>query len=154
MSDTPTKTYPPSFLHALIADHEAERAGARSEESSAVGQTTTRSTFEAAVKEAAEQAVLRFVAGGQWVMPDYQSRVRIPDGWMQEMWRLVDADRIRAQVAQRVEAELAERIVNHIAAELATDIKQILSVKERREAIRALARQHMESLMTTGGGTR
>ena len=36
MSDIPTKTYPPSFLHALIADHEAERAGARSEESSAV----------------------------------------------------------------------------------------------------------------------
>ena len=117
-----------------------------------MGQTTTRSTFETAVKEAAEQAVLRLVAGGQWVMPDYQSRVRIPDGWMQEMWRLVDADRIRAQVAQRVEAELAERIVNHIAAELATDIKQILSVKERREAIRALARQHMESLMTAGGG--
>jgi chromosome segregation ATPase len=25
MSDIPTKTYPPSFLHALIADHEIER---------------------------------------------------------------------------------------------------------------------------------
>ena len=36
MSDIPTKTYPPSFLYVLIADHEAERAGARSEESSAV----------------------------------------------------------------------------------------------------------------------
>ncbi len=36
MSDTPTKTYPPSFLHATIADHEAERAGATPEESSAI----------------------------------------------------------------------------------------------------------------------
>ncbi len=31
MSDIPTKTYPPSFLRALIADHEAERAGATPE---------------------------------------------------------------------------------------------------------------------------
>ena len=36
MSDIPTKTYPPSFLHALIADHEAAQAGATPDESSAV----------------------------------------------------------------------------------------------------------------------
>ena len=36
MSDAPTKTYPPEFLEAMIADHEAERAGATPEESSAV----------------------------------------------------------------------------------------------------------------------
>jgi hypothetical protein len=36
MSDIPTKTYPPSFLHALIADHEAEQAGATTEASSAI----------------------------------------------------------------------------------------------------------------------
>ena len=44
--------------------------------------------------------------------------------------------------------ELAERIVNHMAAEISTDVKQILSVKERREALRALARHHMDSLMS------
>jgi len=32
MSDTPTKTYPPSFLRALIADIEAEQAEATPEE--------------------------------------------------------------------------------------------------------------------------
>ena len=36
MSDTPTKTYPPSFLHAMIDDHEAKQAVATPEESSAV----------------------------------------------------------------------------------------------------------------------
>ena len=29
MSDIPTKTYPPEFLRAMIADHEAEQAGQR-----------------------------------------------------------------------------------------------------------------------------
>ena len=41
-------------------------------------------------------------------------------------------------------------MVNHMAAELATDIKQILSVQERREALRALAREHMDSIMSRG----
>jgi hypothetical protein len=35
MSDIPTKTYPPSFLRAMIADHEAEQAEATPEASSA-----------------------------------------------------------------------------------------------------------------------
>lgn len=33
-------------------------------------------------------------------------------------------------IAERLESELADRMVNHMAAELATDIKQILSVRE------------------------
>ena len=36
MSDIPTKTYYLKFLHAMIADHEAEQAGTTPEESSAV----------------------------------------------------------------------------------------------------------------------
>ena len=49
MSDTPTKTYPPERLHAMIADHEAEQAGATPEESSAVStppKTYCRETAE------------------------------------------------------------------------------------------------------------
>jgi hypothetical protein len=47
-------------------------------------------------------------------------------------------------------SELTERMVNHMAAELATDIKQILAVKERREMLRGLARDHMEAVMKAG----
>ena len=46
MSDTPTKTYPPDALHAMIADHEAEQAGTTPEESSVVA-TQPRSTKSA-----------------------------------------------------------------------------------------------------------
>ena len=38
MSDLPTKYYPPSFVQRLIADAEAEQAGAMPEDSSAVRQ--------------------------------------------------------------------------------------------------------------------
>ena len=108
------------------------------------------SNFEDQVKTAAEKAVLQLVSSGQWLTPDYAGRIRIPAEWMAKVWRMVDADRVRRQVAERIESELADRMVNHIAAELATDIKQILSVKERREALRALAREHMDAIMKVG----
>ena len=107
--------------------------------------------FEQQVKAAAEKSVIRFLNdGGGWLLPSYEARLKIPKEWVAECWRLVDADKVRAQVAARLESELADRMVNHMAAELATDIKQILSVKERREMMRALARDHMDAVMKAG----
>jgi hypothetical protein len=107
--------------------------------------------FEQQVKAAAEKAVLKFVADGGWLMPNYESRLKVPAEWIADCWQLVDSAKLKLQIAARLEAELADRIVNHMAAELATDIKQILSVKERREMLRAIARDHMDALMQAGG---
>lgn len=108
------------------------------------------SDFESAVKKAAEQAVLNFVRDGGWLMPNYEGRMKIPSEWVADVWRIVDSDALKRAIAERLEQELADRMVNHMAAELATDIKQILSVKERREALRSLAREHMDSVMWQG----
>lgn len=105
------------------------------------------SDFEKAVKTAAEKAVLNFIGSGGWLLPNYESRLKIPADWLAEAWKLVDANKVRVQFAERIESELAERMVNHMAAELATDIKQILSVRERREMLRGLARDHMDAIM-------
>lgn len=105
------------------------------------------SDFELAVKTAAEKAVLQFIGSGGWLMPNYEARLKVPTEWMAEAWSLVDRDALKRKFAERIESELVDRMVNHMAAELATDIKQILSVKERREALRSLARAHMESVM-------
>ena len=106
--------------------------------------------FEQQVKAAAEKAVIQFLSTGGWLLPNYEGRLKVPAEWVAECWRLVDADKVRAQLAARLESELADRMVNHMAAELATDIKQILSVKERREMLRALARDHMDAVMKAG----
>jgi hypothetical protein len=108
------------------------------------------SDLESAVKAAAEKAVLRFIESGGWLMPNYESRLKIPADWIADCWRLVDAEKLKARIAERLEAELANRMVNHMAAELATDIKQILGVRERREMLCELARRHMESVMGAG----
>lgn len=108
------------------------------------------SDFEAKVAEAAQRAVLKLIAEGQWVQPDYSNRIVVPKDWMTHIWGLVDRDRVAKQIAELIEGELAARVVNAIAAELATDIKQILSVPERREAVRALARKHLANIMQKG----
>ena len=108
------------------------------------------STFEQSLKEAAESAVLRFFKNDQWLQPNYESRLKVPVEWVADVWKMVDAEKVKQQLAARLESELADRMVNHMAAELATDIKQILSVQERREALRALAREHMDSIMNRG----
>ena len=106
--------------------------------------------FEQQVKAAAEKAVLQFLSSGGWLLPNYEGRLKVPAEWVAECWQLVDANKVRAQLAARLESELADRMVNHMAAELATDIKQILSVKERREMLRALARDHMDAVLKAG----
>ena len=108
------------------------------------------SDFDQQVKAAAEKAVLQFIGSGSWLLPNYESRLKIPAEWIADCWRLVDADRLKQQIAHRLESELADRMVNHMAAELATDIKQILSVRERREMLRGLAREHMDAVMKAG----
>ena len=106
--------------------------------------------FEQQVKAAAEKAVLQFIGSGGWLLPNSEARLKIPADWIADCWRLVDVDKLKRCIANRLEEELADRMVNHMAAELATDIKQILSVKERREMLRGLARDHMDAVMKAG----
>jgi len=108
--------------------------------------------FELAIKTAAEKAVLHTISEGGWIAPDYANRFKIPADFLADVWKLVDSDKLKSELAKRIEAELADRIVNHMAAEISTDVKQILSVKERREALRNVARENMEAIMKAGGG--
>ena len=108
------------------------------------------SDFEQAVKAAAEKAVLKAIQDGSWLIPNYENRLKMPVEWITDCWKLVDVDKLKYQIARRLESELADKMVNHMAAELATDIKQILSVSERREMLRGLARDHMDAVMSAG----
>ena len=104
-------------------------------------------SFEEQVKALAEKAVLSmFSKAENWVKPDYANRVKIPPSLMADVWALVNVEKIKKQMAERLEKELADGIVNHMATELATDVKQILSVAERREALRAVCRENMDRI--------
>lgn len=104
--------------------------------------------FSKAIKTAMEKTILKSITSGELVAIPYDARAKLPSNFMDGVWELVDLDGVKKQLALRLEEELANRIVNHMAAEIATDIKQILSVKERREALRAVARDNIDKIMS------
>lgn len=108
------------------------------------------SEFESAIAKAAQVAVMKIITEGSWIQPDYTNRFKLPPEVLQQVWAMVDIEGIKKNMAERIESELADRIVNHMATELATDIKQLLSVRERREAIRQVARDHLSHIMKEG----
>jgi hypothetical protein len=105
--------------------------------------------FGQTVRGLAEAAIIKIIREGTWVQPSYQNRVQLPAQFMEEVWALVDTDKVKQELAHNIEKELANRLVNFIATELATDIKSVLSVKERREAIRAYVRKNLNQIVKT-----
>ncbi len=102
--------------------------------------------FENQVSQAANKAVLHLITSGDWIKPSYADRVPFPKEFIEQAWGLVDREKVKSQIANRIEEELANKIVNHMAAEIASDIKKVLSVQERREAIRSLVRENINGI--------
>ena len=94
-------------------------------------------------------SIVNQIRGAKLVQIPYSGLFKLPESFISDAWHLVDHEALKREISTRLEQELADRIVNHMAAEIATDIKSVLSIKERREAIRAVCRDNIEAL--TGG---
>jgi len=93
-----------------------------------------------------ELSLLKIVQEGGFIQPDYNNRLKVPVEFVKDIWNMVDQERLKKEIALNIERELADRVINQIAAELSSDVKSILSVKERREAIRSVARNHLDDI--------
>ena len=104
--------------------------------------------FEENLINSIQQSITRQVNSTDFVAIRHDDKIKLPPAFLDKAWAGVDQDYLLAQLTARLESELVDRLVNSIAAEIATDIKQLLSVKERREAIRHLARANLDKLVT------
>lgn len=103
--------------------------------------------FSKAIHDAAEAAALKLIREGGWIQPDYHNRFVLPKDFMADIWKLVDQDKVRAQMAKILEKELAERIMASIATEMTNDIKVILSNNGCRAAIREVANDNIKKIL-------
>jgi hypothetical protein len=103
-------------------------------------------TLEQKLLGSIEQSIIRQINQSDLVAIQYSDKMRLPAGFMLDAWGLIDQDALLKSLAARLQEELVERLVNQLAAEIATDIKQVLSDKERREAVRAVVRDNIEKL--------
>ncbi len=103
-------------------------------------------SFEQKMIETIKQNMMNSIAKTDFIMPDYNNRIKIPATFYQKAWELVDQDAVLQILTKNIESEIADRIMNSIASEMANDIKQVLSNKERREEIRAVARNLIDNI--------
>lgn len=105
------------------------------------------SEFELKLKQAMEANILKGLQNTLRI--PFGSRMRIPDDLIDSCWDLVDFEKVKKELAANLEKELADRLVNMMAKEIATDVKTILSLPERREVVRSVVRDNIKKL--TGG---
>lgn len=103
-------------------------------------------SFDKKLQEAVQGQIISSIHKADLLQLRYDERFKLPESFMQDCWSLIDKEELKSKLAKRLESELIDRLVNHMAQEIATDIKQILSVKERREAVRSVVRDNFDSL--------
>jgi len=103
-------------------------------------------SFEEKLKQVIQDQVIKNIHNTDLVSIKYDEKFNLPADFLWECWSLIDKERLKESLSARLQEELVDRLVNHMAAEIATDIKQVLSVKERREAIRHVVRENIDEL--------
>lgn len=101
---------------------------------------STKYSFEKELIAAAQQAVLKIVSEGNWVEPNYENRLRLPEGFVKEVWQRLDKNRIQELIAKEVENRLADRLATFMMQEFAGEIRTFIhdnpGVKDAAIALR------------------
>jgi hypothetical protein len=101
--------------------------------------------FKQKLAEAIENSVIKEVQEASFFrFSNWKSE--LPSNILKEAWEMVDYENIKSEMAKIIESTLAEKVINMLAQEISTDLKQLLSNKERREEIRSVARTHLSHL--------
>jgi hypothetical protein len=97
-------------------------------------------SFEEILQKAIQHTVIDFIRKGDWMKIDYNARVNVDSAWLREMHSRVSMDNVMELVKSQVEQRIADGIINSMTAEIATDVKSIMSNKELREDLRSVLR--------------
>ncbi|MFA5129240.1 MAG: hypothetical protein WC445_04805 [Patescibacteria group bacterium] len=108
----------------------------------------TKYNFGKELIAAAQQSVLKIVTEGNWIEPKYENRLSLPDGFVKEVWRRLDKNRIQELIAKEVENRLAEKLANFMMQEFAGEIRTFLHDNPGvKEAAIATARERLAELV-------
>jgi hypothetical protein len=109
-------------------------------------ETTATPVADFGVKamRAMEDSLVAMIRKGDWLQPDYNSRMKLDMSLVRWLYEQVDRERVKARVLDKIEDHIADKMLASIATELATDVKQVMSNRELREEFRALVREHVK----------
>lgn len=92
--------------------------------------------FGEAILQAAQSAITKFFAAGEWFRIDWGKQLVIDSKDLRQVFNYVDMGRVRELVLGKVEQKIADAIIQSMTTELNNDIKQIMCNPELREDLR------------------
>jgi hypothetical protein len=103
--------------------------------------------FTSRLVDQIERSVLKKIGSGEWLQIDYKDRISIDVELLKDVYASLDMGRVKSILTDKLHNHIADKILNSIAAEIATDVKQILSQKELREDVRATLREKVREVV-------
>lgn len=95
--------------------------------------------FEQKLINVIQEKVIKDILKQDLVKVDYSDRFQVPSGFLNEIYKSLDLEKIKERLKERLEEEMADKIANKLITEYSNDIKQIMSNKELREELRHYA---------------
>lgn len=103
--------------------------------------------FEQKVMNVIQEKVIKDISKQDLVKIEYSDRYSIPSSFLNDIYRALDVEKIKAKLIENLENEMADKIANKLVTEYSNDIKQIMSNKELREDLRHYAREKIRSIV-------
>lgn len=99
-----------------------------------------------------EDALVKMIREGQLLQPDYKNRIMVDAEFVKQVYAQIDYKRVLSLLGPMLEQRAADLILGAMATEITTDVKQLLSHKERREMLRSVIRENLDKIMSAGPG--
>lgn len=103
--------------------------------------------FEQKVINVIQEKVIKDISKQDLVKIEYSDRYSVPSSFLNDIYKELDVEKIKAKLIENLENEMADKIANKLITEYSNDIKQIMSNKELREDLRHYAREKIRSIV-------
>lgn len=102
--------------------------------------------FESNLIDLIQKKVITDISKLDLVKIEYRDRYEIPSSFLNEVYKSLDLEKIKAKLIENLENEMADKIANKMITEYSNDIKQIMSNRELREDLRHYAREKIRAI--------
>ena len=102
--------------------------------------------FESSLIDLIQKKIITDISKLDLVKIEYRDRYEIPSSFLNEVYKSLDLERIKAKLIENLENEMADKIANKMITEYSNDIKQIMSNRELREDLRHYAREKIRAI--------
>ena len=102
--------------------------------------------FESNLVDLIQKKVISDISKQDLVKVEYGDRFAVPSSFLNEVYKSLDLEKIKARLIENLENEMADKIANKLVTEYSNDIKQIMSNRELREDLRHYAREKIKAI--------